>query len=648
MSSFLNQVGQFSQSFGQSINQTIGQGIGNGINQINEELRIGKYTVLVKDRIAEGGFGVIDLVSEIHSHQEYVLKRCNIDRQEVFDIVKKEISILQEFGGPYVVKLVDSAIFERSTRSKEALLLLEYYPGGHLLERLNKRNGVHLPIDSIYRTFGYILLGVKPFHEHYPVIIHRDLKLENILFAPDGKARLCDFGSCKEGPIFVRNSAEREVAEESIQKETTQMYRAPEMVNLYMREALTEKTDIWALGCILYSLCFLKHPFQDQSSLAIIAGKFQFPKDSPFPLEVNELILRMLDVDPEARSTVDELLHCVVELAAGRSLPAYSLSPEALRRREERLEADKLRDNKNKKKPTSCGTANNFRKAVPMADSVAARRLAAKRGQSSKTNESAGDAFVSSNDFTSYGTSSEVREYTDRETSEFDFSADFDTHINVAHDNSTVEHYGHQTTTIHDSNNEGFTFDNSWLEFEAVEEPEVSSHVATTTATSNHDRSPSLLDIHANFDNFDNFVNTDSGVKTQKAVSVFDQQPDLLLLDPKPLQQVKPQNNFSNDFDLFNVEIKQQPVANKSLNLSDPSLLLRLYDHPPADKAITPNVPYQTTNRPMGIPIQSNENRYGQPYHTTSTPNYQTTANVSKPYQTKRSDPFDSLNILRK
>ena len=116
---------------------------------------------------------MIDIVTEIHSNQEFVLKRCNIDRAEFFEIVKKEISILQEFTSPYIVKLLDSAIIEKNNSSKEALLLMEYYPGGHLLERLNKRNGTLLPLDSIYRIFGYILLGVKPFHEHRPIIINR-------------------------------------------------------------------------------------------------------------------------------------------------------------------------------------------------------------------------------------------------------------------------------------------------------------------------------------------------------------------------------------------------------------------------------------------------------------------------------------------
>lgn len=108
--------------------------------------------------------------------------------------------------------------------------------------------------------------------------------------------RLCDFGSCEESPIHVRNQSEREKVEEAILKETTQMYRAPEMVNLYMRDRLTEKTDIWALGCIFYSLIFLKHPFQDVGSLAILQAKFNIPADSPVSPDAITFLHRMLDV----------------------------------------------------------------------------------------------------------------------------------------------------------------------------------------------------------------------------------------------------------------------------------------------------------------------------------------------------------------
>lgn len=94
----------------------------------------------------------------------------------------------------------------------------------------------------------------------------------------------------------MRNQREREKADDGIQKETTQMYRAPEMINLYMREQLTEKTDIWALGCIFYALCFLKHPFQDVGSLAILQAKYSLPSEHTVSTDAIEFLQRMLDV----------------------------------------------------------------------------------------------------------------------------------------------------------------------------------------------------------------------------------------------------------------------------------------------------------------------------------------------------------------
>ncbi len=99
-----------------------------------------------------------------------------------------------------------------------------------------------------------------------------------------------------ESPILLRNVTERQAAEESINKETTQMYRAPEMVNLYMRDLLTEKCDIWAMGGIFHALCFLRHPFQDMGSLGILACKINIPKNSPVTQDAHVFMMRMLDV----------------------------------------------------------------------------------------------------------------------------------------------------------------------------------------------------------------------------------------------------------------------------------------------------------------------------------------------------------------
>jgi AP2-associated kinase len=176
--------------------------------------------------------------------QPFQLKRCGIQRQENFDIVNKEISLLRRFKDRHIVQLIASET-SQSGGKREAYLLLEYCPGGHLLSKLNGRNGIPLPLSDICRIFTQILDGVSLMHDSSPIIIHRDLKLENILFSQDGLVKLCDFGSCVQGNTFLRSAEERSKAEEIISKETTQMYRAPEMVDLYMRDELTEKTDIW-------------------------------------------------------------------------------------------------------------------------------------------------------------------------------------------------------------------------------------------------------------------------------------------------------------------------------------------------------------------------------------------------------------------
>lgn len=118
----------------------------------------------------------------MHTKKDFVLKRCNIDRPESFEIAKKEISMLQKFKGPHIVNLLDSTIVQKNKASREALLLLEYYPGGHLLNRLLERGSNYLPVETVLRMFGQLCLGISTLHLSRPPIVHRDIKLENVLF----------------------------------------------------------------------------------------------------------------------------------------------------------------------------------------------------------------------------------------------------------------------------------------------------------------------------------------------------------------------------------------------------------------------------------------------------------------------------------
>ena len=104
--------------------------------------------------------------------------------------------------------------------------------------------------------------------------------MENILQSDKGHFVLCDFGSAT---ARVQNPEKQgfQAVDDDIKKYTTLSYRAPEMVDLYSGKSITTKSDIWALGCLLYKLCFFSLPF-GESTLAIQNGNFTFPDSSKY------------------------------------------------------------------------------------------------------------------------------------------------------------------------------------------------------------------------------------------------------------------------------------------------------------------------------------------------------------------------------
>jgi AP2-associated kinase len=81
-------------------------------------------------------------------------------------------------------------------------------------------------------------------------------------------------------------------------------YRAPEMIDLYtLGQPITTKSDIWAMGCLLYKVCFFSLPF-GESTLAIQNGTFTIPDNSKYSASVHQLIRYMLEPDAEKRPNV--------------------------------------------------------------------------------------------------------------------------------------------------------------------------------------------------------------------------------------------------------------------------------------------------------------------------------------------------------
>ncbi|GLD73523.1 BMP-2-inducible protein kinase [Lates japonicus] len=150
----------------------------------------------------------------------------------------------------------------------------------------------------------------------------QNLKVENILLNDQGNYVLCDFGSATHKVLLPHKDGVTAV-EDEIKKYTTLSYRAPEMINLYARKAITTKADIWALGCLLYKLCFFALPF-GESQVAICDGTFIVPDNSKFSFKLHCLIRYMLEPDQEKRPDIYQVSYFAFKLA-GKDCPVPNL-----------------------------------------------------------------------------------------------------------------------------------------------------------------------------------------------------------------------------------------------------------------------------------------------------------------------------------
>lgn len=153
---------------------------------------------------------------------------------------------------------------------------------------------------------------------HYcnPPVLHRDLKVENILILNQDHFKLCDFGSSSlsKGDYIPSSLKEVQKVEDDIQRHTTLQYRAPEMIDVYQKRPINEKADIWAMGVLLYKLCYYTTPFEEDGQLAILNAKYTFPSLPTFSAGIRQLMASMLQEDQRDRPTIYQVLKAACQL----------------------------------------------------------------------------------------------------------------------------------------------------------------------------------------------------------------------------------------------------------------------------------------------------------------------------------------------
>lgn len=159
--------------------------------------------------------------------------------------------------------------------------------GGGIIDMMNRRLRDRLTEPEILQIFVDVCEGVAAMHTLNPPLIHRDLKVENILQASETSFKLCDFGSSTAvSHQLPSTNQEIQALEFDLNRHTTLQYRAPEIVNPYLRRPIDEKSDVWALGVLLYKLCYYTTPFEELGVLAIVKAQYSVPS---FPMYSDHL-----------------------------------------------------------------------------------------------------------------------------------------------------------------------------------------------------------------------------------------------------------------------------------------------------------------------------------------------------------------------
>lgn len=285
---------------------------------------VGNIRLRVGNQIAEGGYALVFIAYDLKTNKEYALKRLFAADDSAKKAIAQEISFLQKLNGhPHIVPYIAAASNQDATlRRTEYLLVTEYCSGGRLYERVVHRSKP-LEVEQVVQVYYQICKAVKHMHEQEPPIIHRDLKVENCLLTSNGFIQLCDFGSATTKVYLPDESwsvKKREYVEDEMTKVTTPMYRAPEMLDTYSNYPINEQVDIWALGCLLYYLCFINHPFEDSAKLRILNAKYTIPVNDTKYTVLHDLIRTLLKIDPRQRPTIQTLVENLEDLAIGNDI----------------------------------------------------------------------------------------------------------------------------------------------------------------------------------------------------------------------------------------------------------------------------------------------------------------------------------------
>lgn len=277
---------------------------------------MGSQRVIIEKYLSEGGFAhvyVARVPRDNNQHEIAVLKRVAVPDKDHLASMRTEVETMKKLKGHrHIVTYMDSHASQLNGGGYEVFLLMEFCSGGGLIDFMNTRLQHRLTEPEILKIFGDVAEGVACMHYLKPPLLHRDLKVENVLISKSESGstmyKLCDFGSTAAPRAAAKTPEEGRLIEEDVQKHTTMQYRSPEMIDVWRKQPIDEKADIWALGVLLYKLCYYTTPFEEVGQMAILNASFKYPSYPQFSDKLKKFIGWMLKEDPRNRPNIYEVI----------------------------------------------------------------------------------------------------------------------------------------------------------------------------------------------------------------------------------------------------------------------------------------------------------------------------------------------------
>lgn len=242
--------------------------------------------------LGHGSFAIVKLVNDLRTGEVFALKtyeKYKLGDPHKMNNVRREIIILRKMKHENIVKL--QYAFEDC---RKIHLVMEFVGEMSLQSYMKTKQNKKLDENEARRLFRQVVEGINYCHSKN--IVHRDIKLENILLDKEHNVKIIDFGfsiiipAHKKLNIFCG----------------TPSYMAPEIIT---RNYSGQSTDVWALGILLFVMICGKFPFKatNDSELfgKISKGKFSFPEN--ISLGAQEFIRNILKNKPSERLNPSEV-----------------------------------------------------------------------------------------------------------------------------------------------------------------------------------------------------------------------------------------------------------------------------------------------------------------------------------------------------